>query len=279
MPKCTPRISHASPRYALYTRVSTSAQEENGSSLDSQLDACRERVAQNGGTVDPLHTFTGTASGSSWRDRPALQAMLSAVRAREVDVVLAYALDRLSRDQQHVAVIVDLIEDSGARLELVSEDFEQSAIGKFLRSAKAFVAEVEREKITERTLRGKRTRVLSGKLHNHSSEMYGYRRDKERGVREIYEPEAAIVRRIFHEAESGESIRGIRVKLNAEGVLSPSMSKGTKYGRDTYWGPGVIRRILHESAYKGAAIAWRWRRVKSGVELRPESEWVHLPGE
>src|SRR5215211_1541488 len=137
MQKSTPQASPRT-RYAIYTRVSTSAQEENGTSLESQLAACHERVHANGGAVDPTHVFTDTASGASWRDRPALQTMLAALRAREVDVVLAYALDRLSRDQQHVAVIIDLIEESKARLELVTEDFEQSAVGKFIRSAKAF---------------------------------------------------------------------------------------------------------------------------------------------
>jgi len=267
-------------RYAVYTRVSTLKQEESGTSLISQLEACQDHVLTRCGSLDPVHVYTDTASGASWRERPALQALLAAVRAGEVDSVLAYALDRLSRDQQHVAVIVDLIEEHGARIELVTEDFEQSAVGRFLRGAKAFVAEVEREKITERTVRGKLTRVRSGKVHNHANELYGYRRDKTRGVRDVHEPEAAIVRRIFEWVAAGESIRGVAARLNAEGVPSPAASKGTQYGRPTYWGQGVVRRILNEPAYKGDASAWRWRRLKGGkVELRPEEEWIKLPAD
>lgn len=279
MSKPTP-TSLVARRYTVYTRVSTSKQEETGTSLTSQLDACREHVASRGGAVDPIHVYTDTASGASWRERPALQSLLAAVRAGEVDVVLAYALDRLSRDQQHVAVIVDLIEEHDARIELVTEDFEQSAVGRFLRGAKAFVAEVEREKITERTVRGKLTRVRSGKVHNHANELYGYRRDKTRGVRDLHEPEAAIVRRIFEWVAAGESIRGVATCLNAESIPSPAASKGTQYGRPTYWGQGVVRRILNEPAYKGEPMAWRWRRVKGGkVELRPEDEWIKLPSD
>ena len=279
MTKPTP-TSLVAMRYAVYTRVSTSKQEETGTSLGSQLDACRDHAAARGGSVDPAHVYTDTASGAAWRERPALQSLLAAVRAGEVDVVLAYALDRLSRDQQHVAVIVDLIEEHGARVELVTEDFEQSAVGRFLRGAKAFVAEVEREKITERTVRGKLTRVRSGKVHNHGNDLYGYRRDKVRGVRDVHEPEAAVVRRIFAWAAAGDSLRGVVSRLNGEAVPSPAASKGTRYGRPTFWGQGAVRRILTEPAYKGEPSAWRWRRLKGGkVELRPKSEWIALPGD
>ena len=268
-------------RCAIYTRVSTWKQEETGTSLESQLDHCRRHAAALGYVVAPEHVFRDTASGAVWRERPALQRVLAAVRAGEIDVVLSFALDRLSRDQQHVAVIVDMIEDAGARLELVTEDFEQTAIGRFLRSAKAFVAEIEREKIEERTLRGKLTRVRSGKVHNHSAELYGYRRDKARGVRVVYEAEAEIVRRIFSWAAEGVPLRSIMRRLNETGVPTPSDSKrgGGAEGR-TRWGHGVLYRVLTNPAYKGEAVAWRYRRTGNGkVELRPEAEWIPLPAE
>ena len=74
--------------------------------------------------------------------------------------MLAYALDRLSRSQIDTAILIDRIEAAGATLALVTEDFEQSATGTFLRNAKSFVAELEREKILERTMRGRHARVL-----------------------------------------------------------------------------------------------------------------------
>ena len=75
--------------------------------------------------------------------------------------MLCYALDRLSRSQIDTAILVDRIESAGASLALVTEDFEKSATGTFLRGAKAFAAELEREKIGERTQRGRRARVAS----------------------------------------------------------------------------------------------------------------------
>jgi site-specific DNA recombinase len=77
--------------------------------------------------------------------------------------LLCYALDRLSRSQVDTAILVDCIESAGASLALVTEDFEKSATGTFLRGVKAFAAELEREKIAERTQRGRHARVTSGK--------------------------------------------------------------------------------------------------------------------
>jgi DNA invertase Pin-like site-specific DNA recombinase len=106
------------------------------------------------------------------RHRPALDALLD--RLMPGDVVLAYALDRLSRSQIDTAILIDRIEAAGASLRLVTEDFEQSATGTFLRNAKAFVAELEREKIAERTQRGRRARVASGKPLVGQRPPYGY---------------------------------------------------------------------------------------------------------
>jgi site-specific DNA recombinase len=72
-------------------------------------------------------------------------------------------LDRVSRNQVDTAILIDRIDSAGATLQLVTEDFEKSATGTFLRNAKAFVAELEHEKITERTQRGRLARVKSGK--------------------------------------------------------------------------------------------------------------------
>ena len=81
-----------------------------------------------------------------------------------VDVLLAHSLDRLSRKQTHVAILVEEMEDRGVALDFVTEDFEDTAVGQLVRSVKAFAAEFEREKIAERTMRGKRERARSGKL-------------------------------------------------------------------------------------------------------------------
>ena len=60
--------------------------------------------------------------------------------------MIAYAVDRLSRNQAHLYILAEELETSGIAVQFVTESFEDSAVGKFIRSAKAFAAEVEREK-------------------------------------------------------------------------------------------------------------------------------------
>ena len=101
-------------------------------------------------------------SGAELKERPHLSRLREAMRHRAIDVVVAYALDRLSREQNQQGALVYEADDAGVRLEFVTEDFENSATGKFIRSARAFVAEVEREKIIERTVRGRRESRVDG---------------------------------------------------------------------------------------------------------------------
>ena len=77
---------------------------------------------------------------------------------------MTYAVDRLSRNQNHIGVLFDEVERAGARLEIITEKFEDTAMGRFILAARAFLAEVEREKISERTMRGKAERARSGKI-------------------------------------------------------------------------------------------------------------------
>src|SRR5688500_17835736 len=86
------------------------------------------------------------------------------LRNADTNVVLAFAVDRLSRNQNHIGVLFDEANQSGVRLDFVTEKFEDTAVGRFILAARAFVAEVEREKIVERTQRGKAQRARSGKL-------------------------------------------------------------------------------------------------------------------
>ena len=108
-------------------------------------------------------TVRDTASGFTL-ERPGIEHVRRLLRAGAVDIVLAYAVDRLSRNQNNIGVLFDEVAQAGARLEFVTEDFEDTAIGRFILAARAFTAEVEREKIAERTMRGKAERARRGKL-------------------------------------------------------------------------------------------------------------------
>ena len=227
----------------IYCRVSSTGQEQ-GYSLDTQETACRSYATAQGLTVASVEREVWSGAD---RHRPALDALLD--RLTPGDVVLAYALDRLSRSQVDTAILIDRIEGAGASLQLVTEDFEKSATGTFLRNAKAFVAELEREKIAERTQRGRRARVASGKPLAGPKAPYGYQWADDTKAKLIHDPETApTVRLIFDLALTGVSLRQISDRLAAKGIQAPSGA--------ARWQPSSLREILLRPTYAGTLLAY-----------------------
>ena len=251
-------------RVHIYCRVSSQGQEDN-TSLSTQESACRSWCADRGLTVASVAREVWSGGD---RHRPQLDALID--RILPGDVILAYALDRLSRTQVDTAILIDRIESTGASLALVTEDFEKSATGTFLRGAKAFAAELEREKIAERTQRGRRARVSSGKPLAGNRPSYGYRwADAAKSHLELDPINADVVRRIFDMALDGRSLRGIAADLYERSVPSPTGSPR--------WTPSVIRDLLLRPIYTGQAVGYATRSERrpgggsSGESALPRS--------
>ena len=254
----------------IYCRVSSTGQEDNHS-LDTQEAACRAYAATHGLSV-------GSVAREVWsgadRHRPQLDALLD--RIISGDVVLAYDLDRLSRGGQiDTAVIIDRIESAGADIAFVTLDFEKSETGALLRNVRAFAAALEREKIVERTGRGKRARVASGKPFASPRSPYGYTWNADKSGY-VLDPDAApIVRKIFDWALAGTPLRGIIRRLEAEGIPSPT--------GNARWAYPVIRDVLRRPVYTGDAAAYAARSIRrpGGGYIRrigTSEEVVRLPG-
>lgn len=254
-------------RVAIYCRVSSVAQED-GYSLETQESRCRLYADQHGLTV--VATYRDVHTGAEWRERPGLSKLRETVRGGDVDVVLAYALDRLSRKQAHVAILADEIAQVGARLEFVTERFEDTAVGEFLRSAKAFAAEVEREKLAERTVRGRIARVHSGKLIPGARPPYGYRwRDTTKGQLDEDPTTGPIVLRIFTGIAGGMSLNKLAATLAADQILSPT-------GK-SIWHASTLTDILHRPAYKGEAYGWGLRKAGMTPQRFDPAKAIRLP--
>jgi site-specific DNA recombinase len=217
----------------IYTRVSTDQQEAN-TSLLTQLEACQRYCAERGYAV--VGIFQDSASGATL-DRPGMDALRE--RLPDAEVVVAYAVDRLSRDQNHIGILFDAFQRHKARLELVTEAFEDTAVGRFIIAARAFVGEVEREKIRERTSRGRARRAAEGSFIG--AHPYGYRRIA-RGVIEVDEAQAAVVRRIYDLYLQNVGMRAIAERLNAEGARTR---------RGMLWTPKEVRDALINETYSG----------------------------
>ena len=265
------------PNCIIYSRVSTDAQERDGTSLETQERAARELATQGGWHV--VKSLRDTASGFSL-ERSGIEELRTTLRRGETDVVVAYAVDRLSRNQNHIGVLFDEVEQAGARLEFVTERFEDTAIGRFILAARAFIAEVEREKIAERTMRGKAERARSGRLPQGTGRgMYGYAYSAETGTRTIVQEQAQVVRRIFDAFVTGASCHGIANTLNQDGVEA--------FGGGC-WYAATVRRLLMNQTYTGRTVYRRTQVEKvrdvdrnrwvQRVTERDEAEWIEIVG-
>jgi len=270
----------------IYTRVSTAGQEEDGTSLTMQEERCRAYAQEQGWRV--IEVFSDTYSGGYLYERKGLSAMRDLVRTGAVNVILSYAIDRLSRSQSHLAIIMDDAARHGCGVDFVTEKFEDTPVGRFILSAKSFAAEIEREKIGERSTRGMRGRSTMGKLMPGCRPPYGYRwvdapeaaSDPEKGAyRKValeLDPEREpIVRRIFDEILSGGTLRGVADSLTRSGI--PTVT-----GRSPHWNASTITDLVNHPVYCGRPVALRNVRTKNkygrpGKKLRAADEAVPLP--
>src|SRR5713226_905345 len=185
----------SAPVVDLYCRVSTDPQEEN-TSLDEQEAAGREYCRENGLIVGMVHREVW--SGFQYREREKLELMRNRYRDGHIQGVVIRTLDRLSRSQVHNAILMEEMEHHEIVLHCVRENIDDSPMGKFVRMILAFVAEMEREKIMDRTMTGRTNAVKAGKMKALSAHKmrYGYQwEDPEKKEKIILnKKEAAVIR-------------------------------------------------------------------------------------
>jgi site-specific DNA recombinase len=263
----------------IYCRVSTTNQEKEGTSLDTQAEACTRHALALGYSVGRV--TREVYSGAELYDRPKLAQDRADLAARRFQALICHSTDRLSRDPIHLAIIAMELERTGVELIFVTEPMDKSDEAGLIRYVKGYAAKVEREKFRERSLRGKQARIRSGKIHGSGIDMYGYRRNKEVGIRVIYEPEAIIIRKIYQWiTEEGLGVKTIARRLNEQSIPAPSAGKiSFSDGRQPKWNGEAVRRIAREATYKGEGRSWRYKQLgRNGIMvLRPAEEQVVLP--
>ena len=271
-----------SKRAVIYARYSSDLQRD--ASIEDQVRVCEERLRSGGHTLVQVYQDRAI-SGGSIHNREGIQRLLDAVKLGGVDLVIAEALDRVSRDQEDIAAIYKRLQFAGVTLFTLAEgEICELHIG-----LKGTMNALFLKDLAEKTKRGQRGRVEQGRVPGGKS--YGYNmihclRDDgqvERGQRTINEAEANVVRRIFSEYVSGKSPRKIAALLNAEQVPSP---RGGQWNASTING-NLKRRngILNNELYLGRIIYNRQSFVKDPdtgkrrSRPNPENLWIitHVP--
>ena len=268
------------PKIGIYGRHSTDKQ--NPLSSADQAAACMPLVANLNGEV--VGTFLDTEVSGYKRNRPGLKRLLASVANGQLDIVLCESLDRLARDGEDIAFLGKKLKYDHVRLFTVAEgeiDDIKLAVAGLLGSM--FLTSLQ-----QKTLRGMEAAVLAGRTAG--GRTYGYKYVSRegpsgsiiRGLREIDEDQAAIVRRIFHEFASGLSSIKIVRRLNEEGIPGP---RGGQWNATTVRGdPKKHVGILNNPLYRGEII-WKrreWRKNPNSDDrerryrMREESEWVRV---
>src|SRR4029077_19222128 len=104
-------------RAVIYARYSTDLQRE--ASIEDQVRVCRQSIKPEGWTL--LSTYSDAASSGASRLRPGYQKLIEDARVGAFDVVVAEALDRLSRDQEDVAALYKLLSFAGIKMVTLAE--------------------------------------------------------------------------------------------------------------------------------------------------------------
>ena len=261
---------------AIYARYSSDRQSE--ASIEDQARLCEERAAREGCRV--VETYADRAVSGASMLRPGLQSLMADALAGRFTVLIAEALDRLSRDQADVAAIYKRLSFAGVRILTLSEGWiEELHVG-----LKGTMNQLFLKDLAAKTRRGLRGRVEAG--FSGGGNAYGYRvvrrlkSDGElaTGEREIHEEEVNVVRRIFEAFAAGQSPKAIAKDLNRDLIPGP---------RGQLWRDTAIRGhrqrgtgILNNELYLGRLVWNRLRYVKdpsTGKRVSRQndpSEWI-----
>ena len=245
-------------RAVIYARYSSDNQRE--ASIEDQVRLARAHIESRGWTY--LHAYNDRAISGASALRPGYQRLLADARDRQFDVVVAEALDRLSRDQEDVAALYKRLSFVGIRIVTLAE----GEVGELHVGLKGTMNALFLKDLAQKTRRGLEGRVREGR--SAGGLCYGYmviretdlRGEPVRGGRRIDEAESAVVRRIFEQFAAGLSANAIAKQLNAEGVPGP---------RGLLWRDTAIRGhrqrgtgILNNELYVGRLVWNRLRYVK-----------------
>lgn len=260
---------------AVYARVSSDDQAKNFS-VPSQVDACMKLAQQEGYTVLTSHVFRDEGISGTTLDRPALTRLRDLIATGSVAAVVVLDLDRLARKMGKLLVLMDEFHTTQVRMLCVTHPVGTGPEHTLLLQMRGAVAEYEREKLLERTRRGRQARATAG-YYGGGNPPYGYRyiREPHKGCVEIEETEAAIVRWMFQAYLDGQHLRQLAWALQARGVPPPMVGRG--YATSGTWQWTVLSRILKNTAYIGQAF-WNKRECVTPTQARTrdQAEWIPL---
>ena len=242
-------------RCAIYTRKSTEeGLEQAFNSLDAQREAAEAYVASQrhqGWVVSPERFDDGGYTGANM-DRPGLKRLMEAVERGEVDCVVVYKVDRLSRSLLDFARIMQVLEQRNASFVSITQQFNTTAsIGRLTLNILLSFAQFERELISERTRDKIAAARRKGKWVGGCPPL-GYDVSPEGGRLVVNAAEADCVREIFAAYLRCGSVPAVAEEMNRRGNVTKQWTsrKGRRHEGGAFTQNAVLT-ILNNYTYCG----------------------------
>jgi site-specific DNA recombinase len=275
---------------AIYTRVSSERQKVEHTIL-SQVAALTEHARNEGYAVPQEWIFQDEGYSGAMLLRPGLERLRDLASEGQIETLLIYSPDRLSRKYAYQVLLVEEFSRNGVDVVFLKSAKATTPEEELMLQFQGMIAEYERAQIAERTRRGKKHRARAGSVNVLSGAPYGFRYVKKTEISsasyEVIADEAEIVRNVFTlYLDDGLSINAITRWLNEQQI--PTRSGISRWERSTVWG------MLRNPAYQGTACfgkterAERQRitrplRMKGGFSPRsscnrerPRSQWMEI---
>jgi len=277
---------------AIYARVSSDKQKEEEKTIASQTAALKEFARTEGYDVPREWIFEDEGFSGASLVRPGLERLRDLVAEGQLEAVLVYAPDRLSRKYAYQILLMEEFARNGVETVFVKAPKTATPEDQLLLQFQGMIAEYERAQILERSRRGKRHRARQGQVSVLSGAPYGYRyvrkTEETAAYYEVLEEEASVVRLVYQRYTVKHlSIGAIARLLNKRGV--PTRKRVSRWCRSTVWA------ILRNPAYKGTACfgkteihprqrVTRPLRMRGGIanrnsanHERPKKDWIEIP--
>jgi len=206
---------------AIYIRVSTEDQAREGYSLEVQREYLEDYAKREGYEVCKVYWDDGVSAYST--RRPALQELLSDAKAMRFELVIAYKLDRFSRNLKDLLNLVDELSAYGVAFKSDAEPFGTStSAGRLMFQQLGSFAEFERSRIAERVVPGMIRPAKQGNWQGSCYAPFGYKYNKPKKLLEIVPEKAKIVQLIYRLYIEGRSSFRVIEYLNKNGYKSRS---------------------------------------------------------
>jgi site-specific DNA recombinase len=260
------------PVALVYVRVSTEDQAVRGNSLSAQIEDCTSRALALGYREQDILVFKEEGYSGDDPERPALLKMREAVRQRLGDIVIIYDPDRLARSLAQQLIITDEITSAGLKLEFVNFEWKNTAEGRLFYSLRGAIAEYEKAKIKERTVRGRVQKAKTGRL-NGDPRVYGYTFNLESDTLDLNPQEAEVIKYMYHLLLHGED----GTPLSCRAIAKVLAQRGFPAPRGKAWYPATVSKILQNDTYLGTYWHYKCDYHTGTKRIRPREKQFPIP--